>query len=366
MGHSHLTIEQLEDWKNLKGNFTATPNYIDLIIGIWNTISWYYKPYMWRDYSFPHSFVEDFTRHFYFPVNQVYYIVYIAIFITLLRYLFENFICKPFVNWIDLKRVDKKKFPESAWKCFFYTCTWSYCVYLLHYRYTFFHEPHLIWDDWSPGMTVPFDIRLMYFVQCGFYLHSIYATLYMDYKRKDFYVMLLHHVVTMTLIFVSYATRYHKIGLLVLFVHDITDIWLELTKFLHYLGSRQNGREYPMWETAASCCFIVFTFCWFLFRLYWYPMKVLYTTGVTTAYRAYDKGCGLYGFFNGLLWILLGLNIYWLFFILQFLFRVCSGTLNNLHDVREDEDDDDVDETIRPTASSVNATVSEKTDKKKI
>jgi hypothetical protein len=56
---------------------------------------------------------------------------------------------------------------------------------------------------------------------------------------------------------------YHKIGLLVLFVHDITDIWLELTKVLHYLGSRSNGREYPMWETAASCCFIIFTFCWY-------------------------------------------------------------------------------------------------------
>jgi hypothetical protein len=61
--------------------------------------------------------------------------------------------------------------------------------------------------DWSSGMYVPFDIKLMYFVQCGFYLHSIYGTLYMDYKRKDFYAMLIHHVLTMTLIFVSYATR---------------------------------------------------------------------------------------------------------------------------------------------------------------
>ncbi|CAF4253937.1 unnamed protein product [Rotaria sp. Silwood2] len=216
-----------------------------------------------------------------------------------------------------------------------------YSVYLLHYCYSYFHEPYLIWDDWLPGMNVPFDIKLMYFIQCGFYLHSVYGTLYMDYKRKDFYVMLLHHVVTMALIFVSYATRYHKIGLLVLYVHDITDIWLELTKALHYLGSREDGRQYPIWETAASGCFIMFTFCWFLFRLYWYPMKVLYSAGVVTAYRAYDKGCGLYAFFNGLLWILLGLNIYWLYFILQFLFRVCSGTLNNLHDVREDEDDDD-------------------------
>lgn len=64
--------------------------------------------------------------------------------------------------------------------------------------------------DWAPGMSVPADIQLMYFIQCGFYLHSIYGTLYMDNKRKDFYAMLIHHVITMTLIFVSYATRFES------------------------------------------------------------------------------------------------------------------------------------------------------------
>jgi len=225
-----------------------------------------------------------------------------------------------------------------------YTLTWSYCVYLLNIRYNYFYEPYLIWDDWSPRMFVPNDIKIMYFFQCGFYLHSVYATLYMDYKRKDFYVMLIHHVITMALIFVSYATRYHKIGLLVLFVHDITDIWLEMTKLFHYLAIRQGKKKYPSWETAATCCFVMFTVFWFLFRLYWYPKKVLYTAGVTSAYRAYDKGCGLYAFFNGLLWMLLGLNIYWLFFICQFLYRVMAGHLNSLHDVREGEEDEDEDE----------------------
>jgi len=94
MAHSYRTPEQLEDWKNLKGNFTITPNYIDLVVGIWNGISWYYRPHMWQNYSFPRSFIEDFTEHFYFPVHEIYYIIYIAIFITILRYLFEKFICK--------------------------------------------------------------------------------------------------------------------------------------------------------------------------------------------------------------------------------------------------------------------------------
>jgi len=197
----------------------------------------------------------------------------------------------------------------------------------------------------------------MYFVQCGFYLHSVYATIYMDHKRKDFYAMLIHHVLTMALIFVSYATRYHKVGLLVLFVHDITDIWLELAKALHYLYFRKGNRECPRWETAANGCFAMFVLCWFLFRLYWYPLKVLYTTGVVTFYRAYDRGCGLYAFFNSLLWLLLGLNIYWLYFILQLLFRVLAGSNNGLQDTREDEDEEEEEKTpvSTPVKTPVNA-----------
>jgi ceramide synthetase len=363
---AHPYTERLEDLQYLKGNFTFTPNYIDLIKGIWNTISWYYAPRMWNGYTFPHSLIDDFTRNFFFPLNQIYYIVYIAILITLIRYLFEKLICKPFVDWLELTPINKKKFPESAWKCLFYTCTWTFNFYLLNYRYNYFQQPYLIWDDWSSGMNVPFDIKLMYFVQCGFYLHSIYGTLYMDYKRKDFYAMLIHHILTMTLIFVSYATRHHKVGLLVLFCHDITDIWLELAKASHYLSSRKGNRECPRWETVANGCFVMFVLTWFLFRLYWYPLKVLYTTGVVTGYRAYSRGCGLYGFFNSLLWILLGLNIYWLIFILQLLFRVLTGTANGMQDTREDEDDEDEETTPKstPMEASVNNNTGEKKKKK--
>jgi hypothetical protein len=94
MFHPQLTAEQTENWKDLKANFTFTPNYFDLVKGIWSTISWYYGPKMWHGYTFPHSLLDEFTRHFYFPLNQVYYIIYIAIFITILRYLFERIICK--------------------------------------------------------------------------------------------------------------------------------------------------------------------------------------------------------------------------------------------------------------------------------
>lgn len=94
MVSSRLTDEEAQLWKDLKGNFTLTPNYFDLVKGIWSTVVWFYRPIMWKNYRFPQTFIDDFTQHFHFPINQVLYIIYIAIFITLLRYVFEKLICK--------------------------------------------------------------------------------------------------------------------------------------------------------------------------------------------------------------------------------------------------------------------------------
>ena len=94
MAHPHLSAEQYQAWKNLKGNFSMSPTYIDLVTGIWHTVEWYYAPHMWRGYVFPHSFIDELTRHYYFPLPEVYYIVYVALLITLVRYAFEQVICK--------------------------------------------------------------------------------------------------------------------------------------------------------------------------------------------------------------------------------------------------------------------------------
>jgi ceramide synthetase len=52
-------------------------------------------------------------------------------------------------------------------------------------------------------MKVPGEIQFLYFIECGFYLHAIYATLYMDEVRRDFMVMMSHHAITLSLISIS-------------------------------------------------------------------------------------------------------------------------------------------------------------------
>ncbi|KAI2650751.1 Ceramide synthase 1 [Labeo rohita] len=174
--------------------------------------------------------------------------------------------------------------PESAWKLVFYTMSWSYSTYLLFFTsYSFFQNPPSVFYDWKSGMSVPIDITIAYLIQGSFYGHSIYATIYMDAWRKDSLVMVVHHFITLALITFSYAFR-------------------------------------------------------FWFRLYWFPLKVLWASCVTSIQSV--PNIPFYFFFNTLLFALLLMNIYWFLFIVLFVVKVLTGQMKEVNDVREYEDED--------------------------
>jgi hypothetical protein len=54
----------------------------------------------------------------------------------------------------------------------------------------------------------------------------------------------------------------HKIGLLVLFMHDVADILLEMTKLMRYLAARKDNPHSSRWRQASYVGFSIFTLCW--------------------------------------------------------------------------------------------------------
>ncbi|KAK2907881.1 ceramide synthase 1 [Channa argus] len=243
---------------------------------------------------------------------------------------------KPLGQWCRLMPKDAAKMPESAWKLVFYTMSWSYSTYLLFFTsYSFFHDPASVFYNWKSGMSVPTDIAIAYLIQGSFYGHSIYATIYMDAWRKDSGVMVVHHIITLALISFSYAFRYHNVGILVLFLHDISDIQLEFTKLNVYLKSRGGG-YHLLNDVLSNMVSISFSITWFWFRLYWFPLKVLYATCLSSLQSV--PNIPFYFFFNTLLLLLLLMNIYWFLFIVIFVVKVLK--MKEVNDVREYEDKD--------------------------
>ncbi|NWR39002.1 CERS1 synthase, partial [Tachuris rubrigastra] len=226
----------------------------------------------------------------------------------------------------NLQPKDAAKMPESAWKLLFYTLSWSYGAYLLFFTdYPFFHDPPSVFYDWKKGMDVPTDIAIAYLLQCSFYGHSIYATAYMDTWRKDSVVMLLHHVVTLTLIASSYAfSRGQEQGLGC--PGSCQGSCQEQEAVLGELG---RGLSSPGGHKPTLLLFPGR----FWFRLYWFPLKVLYATCYSSLQSV--PNIPFYFFFNALLLILTLMNIYWFLYIVLFVAKVLMGQMQEVNDVRE-------------------------------
>jgi ceramide synthetase len=85
--------------------------------------------------------------------------------------------------------------------------------------------------------------------------------------------MYIHHVATITLVVGSHFLSQQRIGLLVLMVHDISDIFVDVLKLTNYLGY-----EGPRFLFAVEISFIANLFTFGFVRLYIFPVYVIRCT----------------------------------------------------------------------------------------
>jgi sphingoid base N-palmitoyltransferase len=136
---------------------------------------------------------------------------------------------------------------------------------------------------------------------------SLLVTQFFHTKRKDFWEMFLHHIVTVPLIAFSWVCNIHRIGSLIMISLDAAEFFLESAKSFKYTKQKK----------FSNIGFIIFTIVWIITRLIVFP-KLFYITTFETHLPAYPA----YYFLNSLLLILLILNIYWTYFILKIIHKV--------------------------------------------
>ncbi|KAF5403263.1 Ceramide synthase 1 [Paragonimus heterotremus] len=240
-----------------------------------------------------------------------------------------------------VQSADTAKVSESVWKGTMHGLLWlsSLYVVILSGKHSFFYRPCQVWDGivWNENLYVnppAFDLQVLYALQLAHYLHTVYATLFVDTWRSDWIALVLHHVVTLSLISLSFIRRFLPLGALVLFIHDISDVLLEFTKLNVYFKWR-NGKPSMINKYLSDVGFLLFALSWLVFRLYWFPMKLLLASNWCIFL---EVGCVRrweFLSFNSLMWILQFLHIYWFWLILQLLYKILTGKLSELEDIRE-------------------------------
>ncbi|MES1907569.1 MAG: hypothetical protein MHM6MM_000664 [Cercozoa sp. M6MM] len=234
--------------------------------------------------------------------------------------------------WFRHRRQEKRhamkvaKFVESAFRFWAYGSLWYFnCQLLLNSDY--FADTSRNWLSW-PMQEVTVSQKLFYILQCALNVHLLVWHLLYDERKKDFVVMLVHHVVTISLISFSYAFNYLRIGIWVTFCHDVTDVLMEVAKLHKYLG----------FASAANVIFALFTVSWLVFRLFLFPFRAI--ASIVTDYATLQGGemsVFQYGFVSFLL-ILQCMHIYWFVLIMRIV--VTTIVTGEAEDNRTDDGDD--------------------------
>ena len=91
--------------------------------------------------------------------------------------------------------------------------------------------------------------------------------------------MMVHHLFTIFLVSFSLGMRFWAIGVLVLFCHDICDIFLDLAKIFVYTQNRTRCSKACaiICEVGKTAGFITFVVSWVIFRFHLYPKKAIYS-----------------------------------------------------------------------------------------
>lgn len=240
----------------------------------------------------------------------------------------ENYNGRPFVTTIQLALRSWRPFPAQS-------------LILTHL--------HLIFLS-SLGL------QILYTTQTAYYIAASIVVLFLTNVRanhKDRFIMLMHHAVTITLLAVSFALGQHRIGSVVLILHDVSDVFLEGAKLCRYSGL----------DLMTNSVFATFALVFFISRLVIFPTRVLWAT-----FQAYEhnvvyavsacfakdgmcEGTPLFVFPLKWFWLtLLGtlqcLHVYWFALIFRMVIRAVAAR-HIEKDIRSDDEeqlsDDDAD-----------------------
>jgi hypothetical protein len=116
------------------------------------------------------------------------------------------------------------------------------------------------------------------------------------HPKSDFADMILHHFLTIGLISLSYLTNYSTFGMVILFLHDLSDVPGMVTKVF----------SETIYTKTAVTAFLICIVMWFYLRLLYFPyvIYVLLTTKPVTPFNMSET----FAFFLSLLVVL---HYYW-------------------------------------------------------
>lgn len=268
--------------------------------------------------------------------NDFYFVAFYAIFFTFLREFMMCCVLRPIATALGIiKEAKSKRFLEQTYAMFYYGCSGPFGLWIMWHLPLWFFETLPFYEQY-PHKTHDWYFKIYYLGQASFWVQqSVVLVLQLEKPRKDFRELVLHHIITIALIWCSYRFHFTWMGLAIYITMDVSDFFLATSKTLNYLNSSLTG---PF--------FVIFVAIWIYLRHYlnlrilWSIVTEFRNVGEwelnwdTQQYKCYISQPIVFGLIGALQLV----NAYWLFLIFRILWRYVGGV--EVKDERSDDEDE--------------------------
>jgi ceramide synthetase len=225
-----------------------------------------------------------------------------------------------------------RKFCDQGWQLFLHVI--SSCLQLpCLLQEGLLTDVSRCWDPCPIEQTIPRLMQFAYMFELAAYTYGAMEHRFFSVKRKDYYIMFGHHITTCGLILGSYVTQCYRVGLIVMFIHDSSDIIVDITQLLNH-AHMEGGQFFFVAETF----FLAMISGWFYTRIYYLPLKVIRSILIEGHKMCALKfpgqpwrypTCEGIPFWRGgalLLSVLVVMHIYWFYLFLRILWKVLTNS----------------------------------------
>jgi hypothetical protein len=186
--------------------------------------------------------------------------------------------------------------------------------------WSLFGDPEQMFVNYPAQPFRPY-VRVYMLMELAFYIHALIYTLRFDARRSDWNQFIIHHVSTILLTGCAYYFRQHRVSVMILILHNVSDIFLYSAKVSKYLG----------YEGMTDALFVLFAASFLLCRVIGLPYFIPYFSIMKAEFVAFRQTQ------NMLFTILIGLHVFWFGLIVKIARKkFVSG--GSLEDCREDSD----------------------------
>lgn len=156
---------------------------------------------------------------------------------------------------------------------------------------------------WTAGYTPPGALVSVFMASLGYHLHSTIYHVFVVDKRSDYHQMVLHHVLTLWLMILSYMEGHIRGGTFIVLLNDLPDIFVYSSKML---GD-------TVFFKSSIVSYVLLTITYFYCRLIVAPVSIYWSMMIEAETMSRFE-VWVYSGFVGALYVL---HFYWFILIVK-------------------------------------------------